>query len=71
MSHIKRNYHQALWQDAVSSSGTLRAIETLITTAWWPVSIAMVTIKLRKNSAQFRRIDDIEIPGLSETPKVS
>ena len=33
VSHIKRNYHRALWQDAVGSSGTLRAIETLITTA--------------------------------------
>ena len=33
VSHIRRNYHSGSWQEAVGSSGTLRAIETLIMTA--------------------------------------
>ena len=71
VSHIKRNYHRALWQDAVGSSGTLRAIETLITTAGWrEAGIDRDSLtELRKILLEFRHIDDIELPGLSETRK--
>ena len=71
VSHIKRNYHRALWQDAVGSSGTLRAIETLITTAGWReggIDRDSLT-ELRKILLEFRHIDNIELPGLSETRK--
>ena len=71
ISHIKRNYQKNLWAEAVGSSGTLRAIETLITAAGWRDdgidrdSLA----KLQRLLLTFNRIDDIDLPGLSETRK--
>jgi exopolyphosphatase/guanosine-5'-triphosphate,3'-diphosphate pyrophosphatase len=71
ISHIKRNYQKNLWAEAVGSSGTLRAIETLITAAGWREdgidrdSLA----KLQRLLLTFNRIDDIDLPGLSETRK--
>ena len=71
ISHIKRNYQKNLWAEAVGSSGTLRAIETLITAAGWRDdgidrdSLA----QLQRLLLTFNRIDDIDLPGLSETRK--
>jgi exopolyphosphatase/guanosine-5'-triphosphate,3'-diphosphate pyrophosphatase len=71
ISHIKRNYQKNLWAEAVGSSGTLRAIETLITAAGWREdgidrdSLA----QLQRLLLTFNRIDDIDLPGLSETRK--
>ena len=71
VSHIRRNYHREMWHDAVGSSGTLRAIETLITTAGWRESgIDRPSLaELRKQLLSFRHIEEIDLPGLSETRK--
>lgn len=71
VSHIKRNYHQELWTEAVGSSGTLRAIETLITTAGWRedgIDRESLT-RLREQLLAFKHIEDIDLAGLSETRK--
>ncbi len=71
VSHIKRSYNRALWQDAVGSSGTLRTIETLITSAGWrEAGIDRDSLtELREILLEFSHIDDIELPGLSEARK--
>ncbi|MEK9624724.1 MAG: Ppx/GppA family phosphatase, partial [Halieaceae bacterium] len=71
VSHIRRNYHREMWHEAVGSSGTLRAIETLITTAGWRESgIDRPSLaELRKQLLSFRHIEEIDLPGLSETRK--
>ena len=71
ISHIKRNYQKNLWAEAVGSSGTLRAIETLITAAGWrDDGIDRDSLgKLQRLLLTFNRIDDIDLPGLSETRK--
>lgn len=71
VSHIRRNYHREFWQEAVGSSGTLRAIEGLIVTAGWRedgIDRDSLT-KLRKKLLGFRHIDEIDLAGLSETRK--
>ena len=71
ISHIKRNYQKNLWAEAVGSSGTLRAIETLITAAGWREDgiDRDALAKLQRLLLTFNRIDDIDLPGLSETRK--
>ena len=71
VSHIRRNYHREMWQEAVGSSGTLRAIEALITTAGWRESgIDRPSLtELRQQLMAFRHIEEIDLPGLSETRK--
>ena len=71
VSHIRRNYHREMWQEAVGSSGTLRAIEALITTAGWRESgIDRPSLtELRQQLLAFRHIEEIDLPGLSETRK--
>ena len=71
VSHIRRNYHREQWQEAVGSSGTLRAIETLIATAGWRESgIDRDALnQLQKKLLAFKRVEDIDLEGLSETRK--
>ena len=71
VSHIRRNYHREMWQEAVGSSGTLRAIEALITTAGWrEAGIDRPSLtELRQQLMAFRHIEEIDLPGLSETRK--
>jgi len=71
VSHIRRNYRSGNWQEAVGSSGTLRAIETLIVTAGWRESgIDRASLdKLREQLLRFRCFDDISLEGLSDTRK--
>lgn len=71
VSHIRRNYHAGNWQEAVGSSGTLRAIEGLIVAAGWRQSgIDRNSLDiLRDQLLDFGRFDDIDLEGLSETRK--
>ena len=71
VSHIRRNYRRQMWHEAVGSSGTLRAIETLISTAGWRESgIDRPSLtELRKQLLAFRHIEEIDLPGLSESRK--
>jgi len=71
VSHIRRNYHSGSWQEAVGSSGTLRAIEGLIITAGWRedgIDRDCLT-RLRQQLLQFDHFNDIDLAGLSETRK--
>ena len=70
-SHIRRSYHSNLWQEAVGSSGTLRAIEALITAAGWRESgIDRDSLeKLKETLLTFKHSDDINLEGLSDTRK--
>ena len=71
VSHIRRNYHREQWQEAVGSSGTLRAIENLIASAGWRESgIDRDALnQLQKKLLAFKRVEDIDLEGLSETRK--
>ncbi|MDG2459759.1 MAG: Ppx/GppA phosphatase family protein [Luminiphilus sp.] len=71
VSHIRRNYHSEQWQEAVGSSGTLRAIEALIVTAGWRESgIDRESLnRLRRTLLAFERVEDIDLEGLSDTRK--
>ena len=71
VSHIRRNYHSECWQDAVGSSGTLRAIETLIMTAGHrKEGIDRAALgELKKQLLAFAHVDEINLEGLSESRK--
>ena len=71
VSHIRRNYHSGSWQEAVGSSGTLRAIETLIMTAGHrEEGIDRAALgELKKQLLAFAHVDDINLEGLSESRK--
>ena len=71
VSHIRRNYHSGSWQEAVGSSGTLRAIETLIITAGHrEEGIDRAALgELKKQLLAFTHVDDINLEGLSESRK--
>ena len=71
VSHIRRNYHSECWQDAVGSSGTLRAIETLIMTAGHrEEGIDRAALgELKKQLLAFAHVDEINLEGLSESRK--
>ena len=68
ISHIRRNFKHSHWTEAVGSSGTLQAIELLVTTAGWrsegidPKSLK----KLRKALLKFEFVDDINLEGLND-----
>ena len=68
ISHIRRNFKHAHWTEAVGSSGTLQAIELLITTAGWrSEGIDWKSLKkLRKGLLKFESIDDIDLDGLND-----
>lgn len=71
VSHIRRSYHSSQWQEAVGSSGTLRAIETLITAAGWRENgIDRDSLeKLKQRLLSFDHVDEIDLDGLSDTRK--
>ena len=71
VSHIRRRYNSNLWQEAVGSSGTLRAIEALITAAGWRDSgIDRDSLeKLKEALLTFKHTNDINLDGLSDTRK--
>ena len=71
VSHIRRNYHSESWQEAVGSSGTLRAIDGLIITADWRedgIDRDCLT-RLRQQLLEFDHFNDIDLAGLSDTRK--
>ena len=68
VSHIKKQFRAKHWAEAVGSSGTLQAIETLICTAGWRTQgIDRNSLeKLRKRLLKFDAACDIEMEGLNE-----
>ena len=71
VSHIRRGYHSKEWQEAVGSSGTLRAIETLISTAGWRDSgIDRDSLeKLKRVLLAFKHVEEISLDGLNDKRK--
>lgn len=71
VSHLRRGYHSSQWQEAVGSSGTLRAIETLIASAGWRENgIDRDSLeKLKQKLLTFGHVDELSLEGLSDTRK--
>lgn len=68
VSHIRRYFKRANWVEAVGSSGTLQAVELLITAAGWrDHGIDQKSLKkLKKTLLKFETVDDIDLEGLNE-----
>ena len=67
-SHIRYRYKSAHWEECIGSSGTLQAIETLLTLNGWGESgiDRKGLAKLEKKLLKFKRFDDIDLEGLSD-----
>lgn len=63
---IEASYKKMGWDQAVGSSGTIRAVEqALVGNGWETEGITSLGLKkLRKQLLQFERIDDIAIPNI-------
>jgi len=68
ISHIRKQYSAKHWEEAVGSSGTFQAIETLISLEGWRESgIDEKSLdKLRKRLLKHDHADDINYEGLSD-----
>ncbi|MDH4042062.1 MAG: Ppx/GppA family phosphatase, partial [Gammaproteobacteria bacterium] len=68
LAPIRHEYHARNWQDCVGSSGTLRAIDALLTQHGWCESgIDRAGLRrLEEKLLEFRAMDDIELEGLAE-----
>tara|TARA_R110001592_G_scaffold363248_5_gene682304 strand:- start:45910 stop:47454 length:1545 start_codon:yes stop_codon:yes gene_type:complete len=67
LAPIRHEYHARHWQDCVGSSGTLRAIDALLTqNGWTEAGIDRGGLrKLEERLLQFKHMDDIELDGLA------
>lgn len=67
LSHIRQRYHSGLWVDCVGSSGTLQAIEGILSAYGWSsggidrAGLEQLELKLLK----FKRFDTLKLRGLS------
>lgn len=68
VSHIRKHYRSKHWVEAVGSSGTLQAIEMLITMAGWrPEGIDRKSLeKLRKKLLKYEHADALDLEGLND-----
>jgi len=67
LAPIRHEYHARHWQDCVGSSGTLRAIDALLSQhGWCEAGIDRAGLrKLEKKLLKFKHLDDIELDGLA------
>lgn len=67
IAHIRYEYHRRHWEDCVGSSGTLRAIESiLLATGWSEHGITRKGLaRLEKRLLKYRHVDELQLPGLS------
>ena len=67
--HIRHRYNANHWEECVGSSGTLQAIETIITqNAWGEGGIDRKGLaKLEKKLLTFETMDEIKLDGLAAT----
>lgn len=67
VSHVRHQYHRRHWVDCVGSSGTLRAIESILVSEGW--SDAGITrrglARLEKRLLKQRNVADLNLAGLS------
>ncbi len=68
---VREQFRQAGWRDVVGSSGTIRAIATVIAAQGWSQDgiTADALQRLREALLGFRRIADLELEGLVEERK--
>ncbi|KZX60638.1 exopolyphosphatase [Halioglobus sp. HI00S01] len=68
VAHIHYRYNAKHWEEAVGSSGTLNAINTIVTqNGWSEGGITRKALeKLEKKLITFNHFDDIDLDGLSE-----
>jgi exopolyphosphatase/guanosine-5'-triphosphate,3'-diphosphate pyrophosphatase len=68
VSHIRRHFKRRNWTEAVGSSGTLQAVELLISAAQWRNDgIDRKSLKkLKKALLQFESVEEIDLEGLNE-----
>lgn len=68
VSHIRRHFKRANWIEAVGSSGTLQAVELLISAAGWrSEGIDHKSLKkLKKALLEFESIEEIDLEGLND-----
>lgn len=68
-SHIRYRYNSSRWAEAVGSSGTLNAIEAIVTqNGWSDGGITRKSLeKLEKTLLKFENFDAIDLPGLSDS----
>jgi exopolyphosphatase/guanosine-5'-triphosphate,3'-diphosphate pyrophosphatase len=66
ISHIRHRYHAGQWEECVGSSGTLNAIEAIISeNGWGDGGIYREGLeKLEKKLLKFKSMDDIKLDGL-------
>tara|TARA_R110002072_G_scaffold59968_10_gene152450 strand:+ start:321 stop:1841 length:1521 start_codon:yes stop_codon:yes gene_type:complete len=66
-SHIRHRYHSRHWRECVGSSGTLQAIETILTLNGWDEGgITRKGLrKLEKKLLKFKRLANIRVEGLA------
>ena len=67
-SHIRYRYNRSYWAEAVGSSGTLNAIEAIVTqNGWSDGGITRKSLeKLEKKLLKFEHFDEIKLDGLSD-----
>ncbi|MCB1856037.1 MAG: Ppx/GppA family phosphatase [Halieaceae bacterium] len=67
LAPIRHQYHARHWEDCVGSSGTLRAIDSLLTLhRWSDIGIDRAGLrKLEKKLLAFKTMDDIVLEGLA------
>ena len=68
LAPIRPDYHARHWQDCVGSSGTLRAIDALLTQhGWCDSGINRAGLrKLEEKLLKFKVMDDIDLDGLAD-----
>ncbi len=66
-SHVRHRYHSRHWQECVGSSGTLQAIETILSLNGWDEGgITRKGLrKLEKKLLKFKRMANIRVEGLA------
>jgi len=67
VSHIRHAYHAGHWEECVGSSGTLNAIEAIISAnGWGEAGIDRQGLaKLEKKLLKFKNMEDINLEGLT------
>lgn len=68
---VRHTFHSRHWENAVGSSGTIKAIQKVLNENGWSENeiTAAGLKKIRKALVEFGHIDDIDLPGLSEERK--
>jgi exopolyphosphatase/guanosine-5'-triphosphate,3'-diphosphate pyrophosphatase len=67
VSHIRPRFHSGRWAECVGSSGTLRAIESILQLNGWSDGAINREglLKLEKKLLKFQRMEEIRIEGLT------